>query len=177
MEIVINESKMERHSVNKYKFKVFSAGAQEHEEHTQSYAEQQLEESPVAEHVEQQPVSTAAAAIASHRDELVESLLKKTDDVTSNFIKMQMKLEDMEKAHKAALEQATKEAFEQGVQAGREALQKEVDEAHANGLAQFAESVKTLETSAQTFEQALAEVLKPALMHIFLNHSTSKNFS
>lgn len=162
MEIVINESKKGRHTVDKYKFKVFSMGGQSESEHTVSFAEQQLEEPPVAESITEE--APPGQKHSTHRDEIVESLLKKTDDVTSNFIKMQMKLEEMEQQHKAALEQAKKEAYDEGVQAGRSALESELQQAQESGLSQFSESVKTLETTAQSFEGALNGI-KEELIH------------
>lgn len=159
MEVVINESISGRHTIDKYKFKVFSSGSSSDDEHTKSFAEQQLEEQPVAQRVEEAPASESKPQPSpSHRDELVESLLKKTDDVTSNFIKMQMKIEEMEQQHKAALEAARQEAYESGVQDGRNALQKEVDDANENGLQQFAESVKKLETTAEHYMQAVGKI-------------------
>lgn len=163
MEIVINETKTGNHTVDKYKFKVFSMGGQNHQEsdHTVSYAEQQLEEPPVSESVSETPASAHKHA---GRDELVESLLKKTDDVTSNFIKMQMKLEEMENAHAVALEQVKKAAYEEGVQAGRNALESELSTAKEDGLNQFSESVKKLEMTAQSFESAMSGI-KEELIH------------
>ncbi len=162
MKSVINETKSRQHTIDKYKFKVFSMSGQNEAEHTTSLAEQQLEAPSVAESVADIPGMPHKHS--SVRDEMVESLLKKTDDVTSNFIKMQMKLEAMEEAHKTALEQIKKEAFEEGVQAGRSACENELSQSKEDSLAQFSESVKTLEASAQTFERSLGGI-QDELMH------------
>ncbi|MEA3372983.1 MAG: flagellar assembly protein FliH [Campylobacterota bacterium] len=156
MKIVINETKAGQHSIDKYKFKVFSMGAESVSDHTVSLAEQQLEEPSVAELAEDVP--GAVHKRNSAHDEMVESLLKKTDDVTSNFIKMQMKLEAMEESHKTLLEEAKKEAYNEGVTAGRSALESELSQAKEEGISQFSESVKTLEISAQTFERSLGGI-------------------
>jgi flagellar assembly protein FliH len=157
MEIVINETRAGRHTIDKYKFKVFSGNANHEEPETSTLVDQKLEEPPVSESVEPTEHAAPKSSGIAH-DELVESLLKKTDDVTSNFIKMQMKLEEMEASHKAALQQAKKQSFEEGVQAGRKALEEEIEQANQNSVTQFAESVKTLEKSAAAFEEGLGKV-------------------
>lgn len=156
MEVVITKNDLESHSVNKYKFKVLSMGGA---------AEAQQPESlePVVASVSVEPVRQnepleAHAISSASRDALVESLLKKTDEMSSNFIKLQMKLEDQEEAFKSKLEAAKKEAFEKGMNEARAKIKQEQDGAAASRLEQFAKSIQTLERSAGEFHAALGRI-------------------
>ena len=164
MESVINQDKMKNHTISKYKFKVLAVGV--HEEHEEQidipgYAVEDHDNQIPDEQSVQEPDMTTS------RDELVESLLKKTEDVTSNFIKMQMKYESRDESCKAELEAARKESYEEGVKAGLAQAGDELTSAKSEGINQFTVSVKTLEESAEKFENALAgiqdELLQAAL--------------
>ncbi len=133
-------------NINKYKFKVLAIGGHNDEsmQVDTSYNAETLQNNETDE------VSTKAS-----RDELVESLLKKTDDISSNFIKMQMKLEEQESEFKAELQRAKSESYEQGVQDGKSALEEELKDSKMQGMEQFSKSVKTLDASASEFITAL----------------------
>ncbi len=162
---VIDKYSLENHAIDKYKFKVLSMGG---ETRTSVFAE---EEAPTA------PTASAPAADTSEmppvggggsRDELVESLLKKADDMSSNVIKMQMKIEEMEAVHKAALETERAKAFEEGAAAGREAALSDEAVRQREVTERFNVSVKTLETQAGEFSKAL-EGIKGELLHAALD--------
>lgn len=164
MESVINQEKMKDHSISKYKFKVFSMGAHDEQEEAIDGAQE-----VTAEHKEQErdAVSARSSESASSRDEMVVSLLSKTEDVTSNFIKIQMRYEEREELFKAELESARKEAYEEGILAGRTQVEEESVQNKSDGMEQFSASIKTLEESADKFENALSgikeELLQAAL--------------
>jgi flagellar assembly protein FliH len=81
--------------------------------------------------------------------------MKKTDDMSSNFIKLQMRLESMEEEHKGEIITTKEESFKNGLASAKEKFLK--DEGVQLSLArdQYATSVKTLEDSATEFKSAL----------------------
>ncbi len=146
MDRVITKEMLKSQNVNKYKFKVLAIGGHnDAAEDTQMHVHGDASDNETS-------VQTPAT---SSRDELVESLLKKTDEISSNFIKIQMKLEDQEKAFKEELEKVKKEAYEQGFADGKEAFEAELEKSKSEGVEQFAKSVKTLNASAAEFLDAL----------------------
>ncbi len=149
MDRVITKEMLKSQNINKYKFKVLAIGG-----HSDA-----AEETQTHSHGEPLHDETASASpTTSSRDELVESLLKKTDEISSNFIKIQMKLEEQEKAFKEELEKVKKESYEQGVADGKEAFEAELEASKSEGLEQFAKSVKTLNASAAEFLDALEDI-------------------
>ena len=145
MKTVISKEKTQTHNIDKYKFKVLAIGGHVDEGSNTALHEEKFE----AEQCEK------SGNVAVSRDELVESLLKKTDDISSNFIKMQMKLEDQENDFKVELERVKKEAYEQGIEDGKKVLESELEASKLEGLDQFAKSVKRLDASATEFAAAL----------------------
>ncbi len=167
MEVVISKDETQGHIVNKYKFKVL--GNSMPQKSTDNAPEKKQESIMPAAGETAETVETADDVIMTgSKDELVHSLLQKTDEMSSNFIKLQMKLEAAEEEHKAALEAARHEAFASGVQEGRMQYESEHMQAKTNAVEQFATSVKTLEATAQMFETAL-EGMKEELVHAALD--------
>jgi len=171
MKTVIDKNRMDRHSIDKYKFKVLAMGsAAEHE----SAPKASVFASESAPEGEPKPVPARKTepavreSDAHSRDALVESLLKKADDMSSNVIKMQMKIEDMEAAHKAALEVERARAFEEGIAAGQQQAQNEGAALFQEMHARLAASVKTLEAQSAMFDTAL-EQIKSELLHAALD--------
>jgi len=151
MATVISNEKVGKHTVNKYSFKVLSVGGHEPEEDSSDDTQTIEDEQPLR---RQNEVDSSAMSQSS-KDALIESLMKKTDDMSSNFIKLQMKLESIEEEHKRELANVKEEAFNDGVQ---EANAKSIQDNEANmsdAMNQFSNSVAKLETSAKEFESAL----------------------
>jgi len=168
MAIVISNDNLDRHNVNKYNFKVLSLGGSlEGEEAELTEAEKYTEKSNPG--VRESDVDSSALSKKS-KDSLIESLMKKTDDMSSNFIKLQMKLEEKEEEHSIQLEKAKEEAFSEGIEAGKQQAAKENCASLSGGLERFSTSVATLEKSAQEFETALEEI-KSDLMSAALDIS------
>ena len=171
METVISMDETGGHIINKYNFKVLSA----------TLAQSEIKQS------DNEFVSGATASVAaqdslmdkptlssaneqgevlskSSKDELIESLLQKTDEMSSNFIKMQMKLESKEEEYKIAVEDAKKEAFEEGKLAGIAEAQEQLQAEHADVIKQFSASIQTLEKSTQEFSSSINGI-KEELIH------------
>ena len=154
---IITKKNLNDHTVGKYQFKILSAlsGASVHEaaeelglEHTSSNSEE-----TESRYEEPRPSN-------SHKDELIESLLKKADEMSSNFIKMQMKLENLQEDHTAALEVAKKTSYDEGFAAGVLSEQSQDSNRKQSGQEQVASSVKTLEDAAGKYSSTLEAIKK-----------------
>ena len=154
MAVVISKNSASSHSVDKYKFKILSFGGHEDE----------VESSDLVQHVDDLNEDTTPDTIQNHeissssKDELVESLLKKTDEMSSNFIKLQMRLEEKENEFKAELEEVKKESYNQGLQDAKEQLLKEQEGVLENTIEQFSKSIIALEKSSSEFETSLGKI-------------------
>jgi len=156
---VISSENVDKHNINKYNFKVLSTSSEELEE-------QNVESVLVSTPKNEAPQTTQESDVDSgpttqgSKDSLIESLLQKTDEMSSNFIKLQMKLETMTDEHKKELEKVKEESFAEGVEAGRAQAAKDAELNMANALAQYTNSISTLENSAKEFERALEGIKK-----------------
>ncbi len=150
MAVVISSTSLEAHDVNKYNFKIISSAASQ-------VGINENEGSILTDTSEKKRITDvdSSALSSSSKESLIESLMQKTDEMSSNFIKLQMKLEAKEEEYKASLEKAKEEAFAEGVAAGQAKANEELARSSTQGLEQFAESVKKLDLSAQEFNVAL----------------------
>ncbi|MFA7611138.1 MAG: flagellar assembly protein FliH [Sulfurimonas sp.] len=167
MSSIITNKKIDKHNVDKYNFKVLAIGSEDSKEEV---AQSVLAEKKPAVEMPQ-PIAPkevdATAMSSSSKDSLIESLLKKTDEMSSNFIKLQMKLEDMSQEHKTELEKVKEESYASGVEAGKELKTKEDEKNLKETLSMYSESIAKLESSAKEFESALegikSELISAAL--------------
>jgi flagellar assembly protein FliH len=148
MATVIANEKLAKHSIDKYNFKVLPMKKLSGEE---AEPEPTKEKNPAR---RESDVDSSALSQNS-KDSLIESLMKKTDDMSSNFIKLQMKLETMAEEHAIELEKVKEASFNEGVAAGKEQAAKELEENVSHSITQFSTSVATLEQSASDYEKAL----------------------
>ena len=177
MATLISYDNLTKHTVNKYNFKAFGNPGEEMQESTLStlvdvepeVQVESSEEQSTQTYTEDENPSRRESDIDSSsmskgsKDALIESLMKKTDEMSSNFIKLQMKLEDKEKEYAQTLEVTKTNSFNEGLAAG---VQKAIEETNDNvkdSVGRFANSVTTLENSAKEFTSAL-EVIKADLM-------------
>ena len=158
MATVISSDSIERHNVDKYNFKVIAFGSGS--EATQKVAEAEAEKKITS-------VDSSALDTKS-KESLIESLMKKTDEMSSNFIKLQMKLEAKEEEFKEELQKAKEEAFAEGMKAGKAQTLEEIDKDLQEKKELFMGSVSKLEKSATEFESSL-ESLKNELVNAALN--------
>ena len=167
MATVISSAVIDKHTVNKYNFKVFSSATNNEKEKKTVEATPQFSEDDNPKARKSDSVDSSALSNSS-KESLIESLMKKTDDMSSNFIKLQMKLEAKEEEFEMTLKKAKEEAFAEGIEAGKAKALKEVQGNQADALALFATSVKKLDASANEFEGALEKV-KTNLIHAALD--------
>jgi len=148
MATIITSDSIEKHNVDKYNFKVIALGANEKEEKT---SKNSADNNPQA---RESDVDSSALSQSS-KDSLIESLMQKTDDMSSNFIKLQMKLESKEEEYENALKKAKEEAFAEGMQAGEAKASQEMNKNLGEKLTLLEDAIKKLDTEAKTFSTAL----------------------
>ena len=159
---VISSSQLVAHNVNKYNFKVISMAGKEDEASSTS----PVGEEATPRHKIQEVDSSALSS--SSKESLIESLMQKTDEMSSNFIKLQMKLEQKEEEYEQNLAKAKEDAFSEGIEAGIAKAKADIDESMTQNTELFSESVKKLEESAAEFEKAL-EGIKAGLINAALD--------
>lgn len=166
MATVISSDSLEKHSVNRYSFKVIASGSLDasREEHIESQETQMLPQES------RQPVKEvdSSALSSGSKDALIESLMQKTDEMSSNFIKLQMKFEAKEEEHQNALKAAKEAAFAEGIEAGKAQALEGNEKSKISLFEQFNSSIKRLDESALVFEQSL-EGLKNELIFAALD--------
>ncbi|MBD3796730.1 MAG: flagellar assembly protein FliH [Campylobacterales bacterium] len=147
MATVIPSEEVQRHNVNKYNFKVIAFGTKEedHKEEATVSIEPRLSEEKV----------DSSALSSSTKDSLIESLMKKTDEMSSNFIKLQMKLESKEEEFALELQKAKEAAFEEGLQTGAKSTHEALDKNIQTTLELYASSIKKLEEGANEFKTSI----------------------
>jgi len=161
---VISGQELSRHNIDKYNFKVLAIGSAK-KPNLKAFGKEESQPTPQEEHqsaVSQEQTDRAQESPPQHergsKDSIIESLLKKTDEMSSNFIKLQMKLEAMQEEHKEELKKVQESAFEEGLLKGKEEAHKECEEKYDETLKLFATSISKLESMANEYNNALQKV-------------------
>ncbi len=163
MNVVIPSDHSGTHTISKYQFKILSSlsGSSVGE------ASEEIERIAV-EQPQRAEEKVEEGHFRSSKDELIESLLKKADEMSSNVIKMQMRIESLQAEHAQTLEEAKKTAFQEGIEAGIAQERAQSSQRQEQGQDQIAVSVRTLENAAKTFADALDGIQKE-LVHTALD--------
>lgn len=160
MAIVISKNKIENYNVNPYHFKVLSSTDDTFSEvaelENNEFIEDKVNKKPITE-------VDSSAISQNSKDALIESLMKNNDEMSSNFIKLQMKIESKEEEYKIEVEKVKEIAFKQGVLEGEIQAQTAYEKDLENRLSQFSISISTLDNKSKEFVVSL-EAIKESLM-------------
>jgi flagellar assembly protein FliH len=163
---IIPSDAIEEHNVNKYSFKVIAMGAND-----ASKTEEQQQKFTKDNHPNARESDVDSSALSqSSKDSLIESLMKKTDEMSSNFIKLQMKLEAKEEEFQTQLQQVKEEAFAEGLKAGEAKAREDIDKTLNEKITLLNESIKRVDAMATQFDTAL-EGIKTQLVTAALDIS------
>jgi flagellar assembly protein FliH len=165
MASVITSESLAKHHVDKYNFKVLSIGKSEAKKSAEPSDSVLTKESNPQ---RRESDMDASALSSSSKDSLIESLMKKTDEMTSNFIKLQMRLEQKEEEFKEELARAKEEAFAEGLKAGKAQALEEIDKNLNEKLELCRTSIEKLDKSALEYKEGL-EAIKKELVHAALD--------
>lgn len=175
----------EKHTVQQYRFKILHNGGlqsfDEIEEQRQTSAspvspiapinildaEKTLEDAinetplpePLAQAQEIVPSSTITAQMEA-QSSFIEELLKKTDTLSDNIIKLQMKIESQESEFKERLANETAKAKEDGLKEGSEQAKAEFDAKIAEIESKYTNSIKKLNEECQKLNEFLDKTEK-----------------
>jgi flagellar assembly protein FliH len=154
---VISKKGLKSYNVGKYNFKVIALG--------NSSDEAEPESSLVPQEPLKQKVTEvdSSALSSSSKESLIESLMQKTDEMSSNFIKLQMKLESKEEEYELSLIKAKEDAFAEGIEVGVSKALSDSELQLNSKVAMFGDSICKIEASAKEFESAL-EAIKADLI-------------
>jgi len=147
METVIPPDKTSGHVIQKYHFKVLSEDPVKEEA---DLSDENLTEDRGGVHEEHEEYMRQPQA-AEPKNEVVEQMLKKADELSTNLVKMQMQLEKQQEEFESRIEEARAAAFEEGKEAGRKECMEQTEAAAAQQRERFAATIEALEQSRQMF--------------------------
>lgn len=147
---VINNQKAKEHIIESYRFKVLPTGdlTKEDIQLEQASNEPQEQTQPNLPEPEQQP----AAAMNSS---FVEELLKKTDELSSNIIKLQMQIENQEAEFEKRLAEELNRTKELAQKEGFESAKLDYEQKIEEIKSKFSRSFSLLEQEAATLQNFL----------------------
>ena len=156
MATIISHDKIERHDVHKYNFKILAFGPED--ENKEKFVKSSLVKNDQPVEIKEKESDNEVSPSSTAKDTLIESLMQKTDEMSSNFIKLQMKLEQKEAEFDDEIKKVKDTVFNEGMEAGLKKAMKESENSLSSSLSQFSSSVGTLEESAKQFDAALESI-------------------
>lgn len=148
---VIRHDNLDKHSVQPYRFKVIGS----------PMASEEREETQESLHVEQNDEKSndlQEEVVQKVEDSFVEKLLQKTDELSSNIIKLQMQIEnqenEFEKRLNEEIQRAKKDALDEGFEKANVQFDKKINQLQT----QYARSLKVLDEQSSN----LIEFIKKA---------------
>lgn len=161
---VISSSNSKEHVIDSYHFKVMSefASSQEQNAAHQAHQTHQTQASPTQPNTqasqtaektaEPEALEVQGAEEKSFQADFVEDLLKKTDEMSGNIIKLQMQMESQEKEFNNRLSTELENAKEKYSQEGYNKAKKEFDEKYAEIEDKFLKSVAKLDEACANLD-------------------------
>jgi flagellar assembly protein FliH len=165
METVIPPDKTTGHVIQKYHFKILTDAAKgEDEPEIMKQLEEQNMQTEDESAYSQPSQNETLSESTSAKDEIVEQMLKKADELSTNLVKMQMQLEKQQEEFEVRLKEAKEASYEEGKLAGKEECEAkfkaEVDDLRerlAHTIASLDESRKLFLKKVDTIEEELIE--------------------
>ncbi len=147
---VITTKNIKEHSIEPYRFRVLGS--------TLESPKKLEEESRKKESEDVEPKTQKEEELLPKKSiepSFVEELLKKTDELSSNIVKLQIKIESQEEEFEKRLVEETKRARDEGEKEGTEKAQMATKEAQLKLETQFGKALHVLEEAGQTFKAFL----------------------
>lgn len=169
MRNIINTKKIDEHNVSPYKFKVLGGMSIEEDSEDETY----VQENSTEFHKEQavNDVETIPTVQTKKEDEenkkFIEELLKKTDELSSSMIKMQMQMEKQESEFSTRLQnelqREAEASFQKGYNQAKEDLETSVNEIKNKYVNSIDNLEKEIEKSNEYFKKIEQELSSTAL--------------
>lgn len=159
MKNVIRNEKIVNHNIEPYRFKVLGSlvSNANSEEDEDGESQELAQESPNTETKTQEvqtseEVSQESPSKPMVEDAFVEKLLEKTDELSSNIIKLQMQIENQEEEFERRLKEATEKAKEDGLKEGEEKATTSFESKLTQLQTQYTRSIKLLNEEHGNFK-------------------------
>ena len=104
-----------------------------------------------------QPEPQEPQSTQNSQPSFIEELLKRTDELSDNIIKLQMKIESQESEFKQRLASETDKARKEGEQAGEQAAKTAYDAQIKDLESKYSTSIKKLDEQSARFDEFLAK--------------------
>jgi flagellar assembly protein FliH len=145
------------HLIDRYSFKSLLLG----DENDNTFKEISFIKSEVKEDkVVENETSSVPVAPKSSSDELVETLLKKSDELSSSLIKMEMQLEKQSGEFDERMREASKRAYEDGYNKAREETIHQFESQVNSKIELISNSIAKIETVYESFENKISSIEK-----------------
>ncbi|MCF6173916.1 MAG: flagellar assembly protein FliH [Campylobacteraceae bacterium] len=142
MDNVIEKQELDKHTIQRYRFKVLGSSLQEEEE---------AEDLNIQEKQSKVIVPIEKTEVIQDENKFIEELLKKSDELSSNIIKLQMQIEKQESDFNARLEAEILRQKEISVNEGYKKAKLELEDG-------FKASIENYKNSAQKLDEKLKEI-------------------
>ena len=123
----------------------------------ESTADTSLETTQVITPAIKQPEPQEPQSTQNSQPSFIEELLKRTDELSDNIIKLQMKIESQESEFKQRLASETDKARKEGEQAGEQAAKTAYDAQIKDLESKYSTSIKKLDEQSARFDEFLAK--------------------
>ncbi|MBP9566377.1 MAG: flagellar assembly protein FliH [Sulfurospirillum sp.] len=155
-ENIIGKERVEEHSIQRYRFKVLGSAA---DTPTPLHV---VEETVFPTESESVPLSDEIVSITrieeGKQNQFIEELLKKTDELTSNVIKLQIQIEKQEEDFSKRLTEAIERERENSYTQGYQKAKEESESLLAEVKSRYLKSITHLDTLYKSFEERLGKV-------------------
>jgi len=162
MKNIINSNSIDKHVVKKYNFKILSSQKNQDIDVTENQSFK-TEENEINNNVK----ILKDEEEKEIKEDFISELLKKSDKMSSELIKLQMQIEDGQKEFEARLQKETNDAYEKGKKEGYENAKNDFEKDFNHSKEQYLNSIKKLEDLYNTFNQKI-ENLKNELTEVSL---------
>ena len=151
---LISSEKAKEHFIENYRFKVLGQEKKQDPARWQDFEDQKSD----AGEQESSNLNDAKEQGAHFKPEssFIEELLKRTDEMSGNMIKLQMQIENQENEFAKRLENETARAKEDGIKQGRDEAAAKFDEELKALEGRYLGSINKLEEQAAKFESLIA---------------------
>jgi flagellar assembly protein FliH len=164
MKNIIGTAKINEHSIEPYKFKILGGAQVVEKEEDEEYV--QKDSTPIfKEEDEEQEDKEKQQEVQNNKD--IEELLKKTDELSSNMVKMQMQMEkqevEFENRLKAEVQKESESAFAKGYEQAKGEMQASVDEMKNKYVTSIDHLEKEVGKAGEYFKKIENEISSTAL--------------
>ena len=152
---IINKEQVEEHTVQRYRFKVLGSNLQDTSSADASSVQEAFVDTLDEGISDSNEVTTTLRIEESGQHLFVEELLKKTDDLTTNVIKLQLQIEKQETEFNQRLNEAVQRERENAQIQGYQKAKEEMELSAAETKSRYLKSIHQLEVLSTSIEEKL----------------------